>query len=304
MLGELVLKAARYAGGAARSPCAPRLAWNAGLPGGRPPTPRPRGRLEPGKVGLQRTQGGSKGLNDLPLLRTDDLSEPILADAADAVLASVAERWDALLERCGLEPEQLEQMRASEAHGPLLAALRDAEVRGLDVEAALPKIVAARPLADAEDTAAVLHVRVERWVAVAASKRKAATNLIAGLIPRAAGVADLDMARALHERDRAMERRARELADEVIERGQVWVRRLGTPPTDPVTREAWIQAVSTVAAYRDRWGVDTDHRPLGPESAVKTIEAIEAIGHRKRVQAAIERALHLAGEVRGGEMLP
>jgi len=33
-----------------------------------------------------------KGRNDLPLLRADDLVDPILADAADAVLASVAER--------------------------------------------------------------------------------------------------------------------------------------------------------------------------------------------------------------------
>lgn len=33
-----------------------------------------------------------KDRNDLPLLRADDLADPILADAADAVLASVAER--------------------------------------------------------------------------------------------------------------------------------------------------------------------------------------------------------------------
>ena len=212
--------------------------------------------------------------------------------------AAQAERWDALLEHCGLLAEQLEQVRASQAYGPLCAAIRDAEARGLDVETAFPKLVAARPLADSEDAAAVMHARVDRWVAAAGSKRKAATNLIAGLIPRASGVADLEMAKALRERDRAMERRARELADEAIERGQVWVRRVGTPPTDPAAREAWIQAVSTVAAYRDRWGIGSDHRPLGPESAVKTIEAI---GHRKRAQAAIERALHLAGEGRGGE---
>ncbi len=92
-----------------------------------------------------------------------------------------------------------------------------------------------------------------------------------------------------------MERRARELADQAIDLGQVWVRRLGAPPSDPAVREAWSRAVSTVAAYRERWGVGTDHRPLGPESAVKTIEAI---GHRKRAQAAVERALHLAGEAK------
>ena len=204
-----------------------------------------------------------------------------------------AERWDALLERCGLNDDQLEQVRASEAHGPLLAALRDAEARGLDVETAFPKLVAARSLADSEDPAAVMHGRVDRWVTAAGSKRQAAADLIAGLIPRAAGVTDPDMARALDERDQAMERRARELANQAIERGQVWVRRLGAPPSDPAVREAWRRAVSTVAAYRDRWSIGADHRPLGPESAVNTIEAI---GHRKRAQAAVDRALRLAGD--------
>jgi len=207
--------------------------------------------------------------------------------------AAQEERWDALLERSGLDADQLEQVRGSEAHGPLLAALRDAEARGLDVQTAFPRLVAARPLGDAEDTPAVLHGRVDRWVTAAGSKRQATTNLIAGLIPRAADVTDPDMARALDERDQAMERRAQELTAEAIKRGQVWVRRLGTPPTDPARRDAWTRAISTVAAYRDRWGIGNDHRPLGPESAVKTIEGV---GHRRRAQAAVERSLQLAGE--------
>jgi len=203
-----------------------------------------------------------------------------------------AERWDALLERCGLNNGQLEQVRASEAHGPLLAALRDAEARGLNVDETFPKLVAARSFADAEDPAAALHGRVDRWVAAAGSKRQAGANLIAGLIPRAVGITDSDMARALDGRDQAMERRARELTIEAIERGQVWVRRLGTPPLDPAARKAWLRAVSTVAAYRDRWGIEADHRPLGPESAAKTIEAV---GHRKWAQAAVERAIQASG---------
>ncbi|HWG74724.1 MAG TPA: hypothetical protein VG184_11795 [Acidimicrobiales bacterium] len=198
------------------------------------------------------------------------------------------QRWDTLLGRCGLDGEQLVQVRESEAYGPLLAALRDAEARGLNAEAAFPKLVVGRPLDDAEDPAAVLHERVDRWVSAAGSRRQAASNLIAGLIPRAGGIADPDMARALSDRDQAMERRAREMAGHAVEHAQVWASRLGTPPSDPAAGETWMQAVSTVAAYRDRWGIGNDHRPLGPERAVKTIEAI---GHRKRAQAAAERAL-------------
>jgi len=206
--------------------------------------------------------------------------------------AAQAERWDTLLERSGLDTEQLEQVRITDAYGPLLAALRDAEARGLDVETTFPKLVAARPLSDADDPAAVLHGRVDRWMTAAGSRRQAASNLIAGLIPRAVGVTDSDMVRALDGRGQAMQRRAAELAAQAVERGQVWTRRLGFPPADPTARETWMQAVSTVAAYRDRWGIGNDHRPLGPEGAAKTIEAI---GHRRRAQAAVERALQVAG---------
>lgn len=206
--------------------------------------------------------------------------------------AAQADRWDALLERSGLDTDQLEQVRTTDAYGPLLAALRDAEARGLDVDTTFPKLVAARPLTDADDHAAVLHGRVDRWVTAAGSRRQAAANLIAGLVPRAAGVTDPDMVRALDDRDHAMQRRAADLAAQAIQRGQVWVRRLGSPPADPNAREAWLQAVATVAAYRDRWGIGNDHRPLGPEAAAKTIEAL---GHRRRAQAAVERALQVAG---------
>ena len=144
--------------------------------------------------------------------------------------AAQQQRWDDLLDRSGLEPRRLEQVRQSPAYGPLLAALRDAEAHGLDVEQTFPRLVAVRPLDDAEDPAAVLRDRVERWAQAAGSSRRAGTSLIAGLIPRAVGVTDPDMARGLEERDEAMQRRARALAEQAIERNQIWVRRLGIAP--------------------------------------------------------------------------
>jgi len=96
------------------------------------------------------------------------------------------------------------------------------------------------------------------------------------------------MARALDERDQALQRQARELALQAVERGERWINRLGSPPADPAIREHWIRAVSTVAAYRHRWKIDNDHRPLGPESALKTTEAMR---HRKLARAAAEQAI-------------
>ena len=206
--------------------------------------------------------------------------------------AAQQQRWDDLLGRSGLEPRRLEQVRQSPAYGPLLAALRDAEAHGLDVERTFPRLVAARPLDDAEDPAAVLRDRVERWTQVAGSSRRAGTSLIAGLIPRAVGVTDPDMARGLEERDEAMQRRARALAEQAIERESA----LGTPARCPpyrtrVARERWIEAVTTVVAYRDRWNIDDDHLPLGSKGPARSIEAIN---QRNLAQAALERASKLS----------
>ena len=158
------------------------------------------------------------------------------------------------------------------------------------MERTFPRLVAARSLDDAEDPAAVIRGRVDRWAQAAGSTRRAGTDLIAGLIPRAVGVTDPDMARALEERDEAMQRRARALAEQAIEQNQVWVRRLGVPPSDPLARERWIEAVTTVAAYRERWNIGDDRRPLGSKGTARTIEAIN---QRNLAQAAVNRASRL-----------
>jgi hypothetical protein len=98
-------------------------------------------------------------------------------------------------------------VRNSEAFGPLAAALQEAEARGLPVETALPRLVRGRTFEDADDVAAVLHGRVQRWLQSAGTPRTRAANLIAGLVPRATNISDPDMARGLWERDQAMERR-------------------------------------------------------------------------------------------------
>jgi hypothetical protein len=74
----------------------------------------------------------------------------------------------------------------------------------------------------------------------------------------------------------------------------VWVRQLGPAPSDPAERELWMGAVSTVAAYRDRWNIGDDPRPLGSVSVLKTSEAVS---HRKRAQVAVEAGMKLAREI-------
>ena len=212
----------------------------------------------------------------------DRLSAEYLTLATEAQ----AERWNALLARSGLSPGDLATVTASPARGPLFAALRHAEALGLDVEGTLPRLVTARSLADAADVAAVLHGRVERWSEAAGGRRRQRDHLIVGLIPRVHGVTDPELAGALAERQRAMEQRALALAEEATVQGQAWVRALGTLPRSSVQGERWFKEVSTVAAYRDRWQIESE-RPLG---AAPDRGDLEQLIQRKWALAAGERA--------------
>ncbi len=202
-----------------------------------------------------------------------------------------AERWDSLLAACGLGAEQLAEVRGSGSYAVLQIALRDAEARGLDVDATLPALVAGRRIRDTEDSAKVLHARVDAWLAVAPPERQpSAGRLIAGIIPAALGITDPDMGRALDERAAAMESRARTVAEQAVEADRAWVRSLGPVPTDPARRAAWLAQVSTVAAYRDHWKVK-GAEPVGASEGI----SIERVWQAKRAVRAAERAQYLAG---------
>ena len=223
---------------------------------------------------IRREQGEAESM--------ERLSAEYLTLATDAQ----AERWDALLVRSGFTQTDIDAVRASEAHGPLLAAFREAEARGLDIEAAFPQLVARRPLTDALDVAAVLHARVDRWMRAASGRRRGTDNLIAGLIPKVRGVTDPDMASALTEREHAMELRARTLANQAIEAGHGWVQRLGPAPNHSGHRTRWLRQVSTIAAYRDRWHI-TGPAPIGSQ---KDLKRTEQISEFQRAHYALVRA--------------
>jgi hypothetical protein len=207
------------------------------------------------------------------------------AEYQTLALTAQRDRWQVLLARSGLPEQKQLRVRTSEAFGPLAAALQEAEARGLAVETVVPRLVRGRTFEDADDVAAVLHGRVQRWLRSTRSPRTRAENLIAGLVPRATNVADADMARALRERDRAMETRARTLALQAISSAQPWANNVGPAPDHPARYELWLRALSTVSAYRERWNVTHDPRPLGPAAT-----SFEQLGHRRRAQAALQRA--------------
>jgi conjugative relaxase-like TrwC/TraI family protein len=200
------------------------------------------------------------------------------------------ERWIAELRTAGLTGEQVNAACASDSFGPLTAELRRAEANGHEIATLLPKIVAQHSLADADDIGAVLISRLRHQTSRVKRGTDARPRLIAGLLPVADGPMADDMRRALVERQQLLEARASALAEAAVAQRPSWLRRLGEPPTDPQRRAEWTAQVRIVAAYRDRYDLDSNS-PLGTGAQTDT-QALDAA----RARQAIRRATEIAGK--------
>lgn len=184
----------------------------------------------------------------------DRLAAELETIAADAQ----RDRFVDLLRRSGLTAEQHFAVVESSAFGPLATALRRAEAYHHDLDRLVPRIVAQHGLDDAEDVAAVLRYRLEKMAASPPRGCRLRLRLIAGLIPEPLGPMSDDDREAIEQRKQLIENRARTLAQQAIASCAPWSRRLGVAPQDANARELWLEGVSTVAAYRDRYDVSSD----------------------------------------------
>ncbi len=199
------------------------------------------------------------------------------------------DRWVAAIRRSGLTDAEVEQVLASESFGPLTAELRRAEANHHDVDRLLPALVARRSLDDAEDIGAVLISRLQKAAQSKRGSRRPSRRLVVGLIPVADGPMSEKMARALTERADLMEARAMTLAEKAAEDKAAWLKRLGTVPATAGARRRWLHEVRTVAAYRDRYGVEGP-RVLGePRTDAQKLDAA-------RAEQAIRRARAIADD--------
>nr|WP_220481609.1 MobF family relaxase [Nocardioides ginsengisegetis] len=179
----------------------------------------------------------------------------LAAEYETVASAAQRDRLVDLLRRSGLTPKQLRAAASSTAFGPLTAALRQAEAHHHNLEQLLPRVVTQHPLDDADDMAAVIRYRVD--TAASPSSPDPASpppRLIAGLIPEALGPMEGEHRHALEQRRLLIALRARLLAD--------GGRGLGIDPLDAVEWGLWRAALTTVAAYRDRYVIATTG-PLG-----------------------------------------
>ena len=216
-------------------------------------------------IGALRNEGADVAAHDMIRRQQDQAEgmERLAAEYLTLATAAQAERWDILLAGAGFTEAELQSVRSSEALGQLTASLRRAEARRLDVDAALPKLVSGRAFDSAGGIAETVAARVDRWAEAAGSKRRSTADYVVGLIPRARGITDPDMARALTERDRAMQARARAVANDALESGQPWAKALGVIPEEPERRARWVHEIfdggglsGPLAHHRKR-----NHRP-------------------------------------------
>lgn len=215
----------------------------------------------------------------------------LAAEYETIAAAAQRDRWATLIRSSGLTSEQADAAIESEAFRALTAELRRAEANHHDIDTLLPRLVAARGFADADDIASVLHHRIARATArpAGSGRTRMAPRLIAGLIPSADGPMTDDMRQALDERWELIETRADAVLDTARDAGEAWTVPLGDPARDPRKTAAWRRYARTVAAYRDRYGL-TDDTPLGhlPESTAQKID-------HARARTALEYARRLVG---------
>ena len=214
----------------------------------------------------------------------DRLAAELETIAADAQ----RHRFLELLRRSGLTPEQHETVARSSALGPLIASMRRAEAFHHDLDKLVPQTVAQHPLDDADDLAAILRYRIEQAAASPPRDCRLAPHLTVGLIPTPLGEMSAEHRHSIDERAELIDVRARSLVAAAVDDVAPWCRHLGTPPTEPRAKALWVHAAMTVAAYRDRYQIDSDV-PLG-EGATTAAQRAD----RQRAQRALREAARLS----------
>lgn len=201
--------------------------------------------------------------------------------------AAQHDRFATLIRESGLTPDEAEDAIHSDAFGALTAELRRAEANHHNIDALMPRLVAARGFGDADDIASVLHHRLARAAErpAGSGRTRKPARLIAGLIPEAAGPMSAEMRKALTERRELIQQRAEAVLDQAITERQEWVLAFGDSPAETRAVAAWKRQARTVAAYRDRYGITTK-TPLGPapDSDAQKIDAARAKAALARLQ--------------------
>lgn len=184
---------------------------------------------------------------------------------------------DQVFATLGLDLEDTASRRALVDY---LATMRSAD---LNPQAILQDILDTHDVAAEKDLAGFLRRELAHAVPGGIRPRR-----IAGLTEEAPPTPDIELARVLGDRERALQARAEDVLAAATEHGAIWVRQLGEPM--PGRESEWQQAALTIAAYRDKWGIRDDETILAtPAASIR----------QRRDQRIAERAQKIAKATTG-----
>ena len=173
-----------------------------------------------------------------------------------------------------------EEIVSARGFDSLVATMRSARVRNVDLATVVPALVAVREIGTASDAATVLDYRLTRWLNLNTSVEP--EEFVAGLLPLFLGDTSHDVVAALDERRRAIEARCEVAIERAFEAREPWVYELGTV-LDGEAAFLWRENAISVAAYRERWGISDLDRALGAGPPSSTAQR----GHHARVCSAL-----------------
>lgn len=193
------------------------------------------------------------------------------------VLAREAQtdRWATLLDVAPFPENVADEVFTSPYYEHLESALARQEAAGHDVTTTLTALAPMiAPGEEQADPAAVLAKRVDHATTSLAGGRGRPCR-VGGLIPTSAEPIPDDMQTALTERQRLIEAAARRALQQALNAGEGWTKRIGRAPAAGRARAAWLAHATTIALYRNRYGVDGS-APLGnPKDITKAQQAAE-----------------------------
>jgi conjugative relaxase-like TrwC/TraI family protein len=266
---------------------------------------------------LATSNAQTSATETLRVLHNDATSLAQLAPIHETLVqAAQRQRWTNVIAGCGFTDEQTAQVLGSPASGALVAALRRAEHDGHPMHRVLPALAAAAPLAignneaneandgaqPARDIAAVLHHRVATWHHNTQPTQRRQPQLIGGIITPAGDLGDAptDHIDAVHQLETLMANRVDALVRQALQRPPTWLRTLGPPPADPRRRAGWTEAVTVIAAYRDRYTVPEHGHPLGNANIADPDQVLA----RRRAHAAARQVRSAASPRRSTTATP
>lgn len=203
--------------------------------------------------GVLQREGANVSATDVIRAQQSQSLASLVAEYETIAALADGQRWERVLVDAGLSHSDLDRARSSDAFHTLRSRLREAELRGLDCKS-LSAVIRGRTFDDADDVAATLAHRVGHYLDAMGCPDLREDQLIAGLLPREAGVDDSDVACALEDRAIAIEQRAFSLANAAVSDHEAWILDYGDAPTDPEIFARWIRHVASGTVYRELSG--------------------------------------------------